>query len=138
MTLGDGDTRRGMQEGEGGSQGMDPPHTSCFPFIRQMLMSCWFDLQVSFCGGRKPNVGPGQTPPSAPHEARGRPLPGDSASHCQQWAPGSHGRRCPCGEDMDVTTSWVPGDTPGMHPVVWGCGLCAQPVCPMGMAWGGQ
>lgn len=50
---------------------MDPPHTSCFPFIRQMLMSCWFDLQVSFCGGRKSNMGPGQTPPPVPHKSLG-------------------------------------------------------------------
>lgn len=38
-----------------------PVRTSCFPFIRQMLMSCWFERHVSFWGGaEKPTWGWGE------------------------------------------------------------------------------
>lgn len=33
--------------------GVGPTLTSCFPFMRQMLMSCWFDFHVSFWEGNK-------------------------------------------------------------------------------------
>lgn len=124
--------RRMLTPNPGGvSQGADPPavRTSCFPFIRQMLMSCWFERHVSFWGGaEKPTWGWGEAsrphgaPPGAPQH-----IPGDSASRRHRWSPGSPCRRCPWGGGQGCHH---PDGMPPPH-TLWhvggGCVICHPP-----------
>lgn len=54
-------SQRVLSPPPGVPMGADPPaRTSCLPFIRQMLMSCWFERHVSFWGGGKAVWGQGE------------------------------------------------------------------------------